>query len=69
VVAYHTARADQRVLGMAMINGQGYIPESEEAIHAYLATRQRRSYYLGRALYNMRSWRKLVTGRVGTAKS
>jgi pimeloyl-ACP methyl ester carboxylesterase len=65
VVAYHTARADHRVLGTVLINGQGYIPESEEAIHAYLATRQRRRYYLGRALYNMKSWRKLATGRVG----
>jgi len=65
VVAYHTSRADERVLGAVLINGQGYIPESEEAIHAYLATRQRRSYYLGRALYNLQSWRKLATGRVG----
>ena len=65
VVAYHTARTDERVLGTVLINGQGYIPESEEAIHAYLATRQRRRYYLGRALYNVRSWRKLATGRVG----
>ena len=65
VVAYHAARADQRVLGAVLINGQGYIPESEEAIHAYLATRQRRRYYLGRALYNLDSWRRLATGRVG----
>jgi len=65
VVAYHTARADERVLGTVLINGQGYIPESEEAIHAYLASRQRRRYYLGRALYNLQSWRKLATGRVG----
>jgi len=65
VVAYHAARANQRVLGAVLINGQGYIPESEEAIHAYLATRQRRRYYLGRALYNLESWRRLATGRVG----
>jgi len=65
VVAYHTARADARVLGAVLINGQGYIPETEEAIHAYLASRQRRRYYLGRALYNLGSWRKLATGRVG----
>jgi len=65
VVAYHTARADRRVLGVVLINGQGFIPESEEAIHAYLASRRRRRYYLGRALYNMASWRKLATGRVG----
>jgi hypothetical protein len=65
VVAYHTARADRRVLGAVLINGQGFIPESEEAIHAYLASRRRRHYYLGRALYNMDSWRKLATGRVG----
>jgi pimeloyl-ACP methyl ester carboxylesterase len=65
VVAYHTARSDKRVLGAVLINGQGYIPESEEAIHAYLASRQRRRYYLSRALYNFQSWRKLATGRVG----
>ena len=65
VVAYHTARADQRVVGAVLINGQGYIPESEAEVHAYLATRQRRRYYLGRALYSLQSWRKLVTGRVG----
>jgi len=65
VVAYHTARADDRVLGVVLINGQGYIPESEETIHAYLATRRRRRYYLGRALYNTESWRRLVMGRVG----
>jgi hypothetical protein len=53
------------VLGTVLINGQGYIPESEEAIHAYLASHQRRRYYLGRALYNLQSWRKLATGRVG----
>ena len=65
VVAYHTAHADDRVLGALLINGQGYIPESEEAIHAYLATRRRRRYYLGRALYNRESWRRLAMGRVG----
>jgi pimeloyl-ACP methyl ester carboxylesterase len=64
VVAYHTARADQRVAGVVLINGQGYIPESEEDIHAYLVNRQRRRYYLDRAVYNLGSWRKLVTGRV-----
>ena len=64
VVAYHTARADQRVVGALLINGQGYIPESEEDIHAYLVNRQRRRYYLDRALYSLESWRKLVTGRV-----
>ena len=64
-MAYHTARADRRVLGVVLINGQGFIPESEEAIHAYLASRRRRRYYLGHALYNMASWRKLATGRVG----
>jgi pimeloyl-ACP methyl ester carboxylesterase len=64
VVAYHTARADQRVAGAVLINGQGYIPESEEDIHAYLVNRQRRRYYLARAVYNPGSWRKLVTGRV-----
>jgi len=65
VVAYHTAHADARVLGTVLINGQGYIPESEEAIHAYLATRRRRRYYLRRALYNRESWRRLAMGRVG----
>jgi hypothetical protein len=65
VVADHTARADQRVVGAVLINGQGYIPESEAEVHAYLAARQRRRYYLGRALHSLQSWRKLVTGRVG----
>jgi pimeloyl-ACP methyl ester carboxylesterase len=65
VVAYHTARVDQRVVGAVLINGQGYIPESEEEIHAYLVTHQRRRYYLNRALYNLASWQKLLTGRVG----
>jgi len=65
VVAYHTARADQRVVGVVLINGQGYIPESEAEVHAYLATRHRRRYYLARALYNLQSWRRLATGRVG----
>jgi pimeloyl-ACP methyl ester carboxylesterase len=64
VVAYHTARVDQRVAGAVLINGQGYIPESEEEIHAHLVNHQRRRYYLDRALYNVDSWRKLVTGRV-----
>jgi pimeloyl-ACP methyl ester carboxylesterase len=64
VVAYHTARADQRVVGAALINGQGYIPQSEEEIHAYLVDHQRRRYYLDQALYNLGSWRKLLTGRV-----
>jgi pimeloyl-ACP methyl ester carboxylesterase len=65
VVAYHTAHADTRVVGTVLINGQGYIPESEEEIHAYLAHRQRRRYYVDRALYSLQSWRNLVTGRVG----
>ena len=65
VVAYHTARVDQRVVGAVLINGQGYIPESEEEIHAYLVSHQRRRYYLNRALYNLASWQKLLTGRVG----
>lgn len=65
VVAYHTARADQRVQGTLLINGQGYIPESEEDIHAYLVNHQRRRYYLDRALYSPKSWSKLMTGRVG----
>jgi pimeloyl-ACP methyl ester carboxylesterase len=64
VVAYHTARADRRVVGALLINGQGYIPQSEEDIHAYLLNRQRRRYYLDRALYSFESWRKLVSGRV-----
>ena len=64
VVAYQTALADHRVAGAILINGQGYIPESEEAIHAYLVDRQRRRYYLDRAVYNPGSWRKLMTGRV-----
>jgi pimeloyl-ACP methyl ester carboxylesterase len=65
VVAYHTARIDQRVQGTLLINGQGYIPESEEDIHTYLVNHQRRRYYLDRALYNPKCWWKLMTGRVG----
>lgn len=64
VVSCHTALVDRRVIGTVLINGQGYIPDSEQQAHAIIATRKNRRYYLTKALYSPSSWLALLKGRV-----
>jgi pimeloyl-ACP methyl ester carboxylesterase len=63
VASYHTALADPRVLGALMINAQGLLDLSDEETRAYLANRKARRYYVGSAIYNYRSWLRLISGR------
>jgi pimeloyl-ACP methyl ester carboxylesterase len=62
VVSCQTALGDHRVVGTLLINGQGYIPESEQEVHAIIANRKNRRYYLTKALYSPHSWLAFVKG-------
>lgn len=63
VVAYRTARQDDRVIGIGMVNAQGLLQDEAREITAYVDDQAASHYYLGRALLRPRSWKKLVAGR------
>lgn len=64
VVSYHTALADPRVLGALMINAQGLLDTSDQETRTYIATRKAERHYAGNAIYNYRSWLRLLSGRI-----
>ena len=64
VVSYHTALADPRVVGVLMINAQGLLDTSDQETRAYLAHQRAGRHYVGSAIYNYRSWLRLLSGRV-----
>jgi len=63
VVAFRTARVDEAVSGVGMINPQGLTPRDNEGTEDYLGRRAASRYYLGQALVRPASWKKLATGR------
>lgn len=64
VVSCQTALLDPRVVGTLLINGQGYIPDSEQQARAVIANRKNRRYYLRKALYSPHSWLAFLKGHV-----
>ena len=62
VTAFEAAVLDQRVVGVAMINPQGFDQSPEW--NAYVINRGRARRYLSRSVFSARSWWNAVTGRV-----
>jgi alpha-beta hydrolase superfamily lysophospholipase len=62
VTSFEAAVVDERVVGVAMINPQGFDQSPEW--NAYVLNRGRARRYLSRSLFSARSWWNAVTGRV-----
>ena len=62
VTSFEAAVVDERVVGVAMINPQGFDQSPEW--NAYVLNRGRTRRYLSRSIFSARSWWNAVTGRV-----
>ena len=62
-VSLETARADQRAIGAILINFPARADEEQQATH-----HPDRHYYWHFALFSLRSWRQLLTGRSNYGK-
>lgn len=62
VTSFDAAVVDERVVGVAMINPQGFDQSPEW--NAYVLNRGRARRYLSRSLFSARSWWNALTGRV-----
>jgi len=63
-VAFRSACADARVVGVVMINGIGLDPEAAQALNQE-AQRQTQARYYRRRLFHPRSWLRVITGKSG----
>jgi pimeloyl-ACP methyl ester carboxylesterase len=62
VTSFEAAVVDERVVGVAMINPQGFDQSPEW--NAYVLNRGRARRYFSRSFFSARSWWNAVTGRV-----
>lgn len=62
VTSFEAAVVDERVVGVAMINPQGFDQSPEW--NAYVLNRGRARRYLSRSIFSARSWWNAITGRV-----
>jgi len=62
-ISFRAAIADERVAGVALMNAQGYELDTSDEVHADVKQRKDLRYYLTDALFNPRSWKKVLTGK------
>jgi pimeloyl-ACP methyl ester carboxylesterase len=64
VTAFRVAVADERIVGLALLNPQGYFPSAAGPIGAYVQAQKDQHYLLSTSIRRRESWLRLLRGEV-----